>query len=183
MSVFKFLQKRFYAVAIGVLALSVTACASQNVADRRGETPTFVLEDYFQGEMTAYGVFDGRRGHLKRKFKVDLKGSWDGETLTLEEDFFYDDGETDRRVWKFTKTGPNSYVGRAGDVVGEARIEAAGDAVNLKYLVDLKLSDGSVRVRFDDWLYLLEDGVAINRAFVRKFGFRVGEVSLVFVKD
>jgi len=164
------------------LIAALSACASQKAPDFAGREPAFVLEEYFQGRTVAYGVFDGRRGHLKRKFKVDILGTWDGETLTLEEDFVYDDGETDRRVWTFTKTGPNSYVGRAGDVIGEARIAAYGDAVNLKYVVDLKVGDGSVRVRFDDWLYRLQDDVVINRAFVRKFGFRVGEVSLAFVK-
>ncbi|MEL7028742.1 MAG: DUF3833 domain-containing protein [Pseudomonadota bacterium] len=170
------------AALLATFALALSACASQKAADFEGRGPAFVLEDYFEGETLAYGVFEGRGGHLRRTFKVEIDGTWDGETLVLDEDFFYDDGETDKRVWSFRKTGPNTYVGTAGDVVGEARIESYGSAVNLKYLVDLKVGDGTVRVRFDDWLYRLEDDIVINRAFVRKFGARVGEVSLVFVK-
>ena len=52
--------------------------------------------------------------------------------------------------------------------------------MNWTYQVDLAMGDRSLRVRFDDWLFLQPDGVLINRARVTKFGFEIGQVTLFF---
>jgi len=38
------------------------------------------------------------------------------------------------------------------------------------------------QVEFDDWMYLMEEGVLMNRSVMKKFGFRLGEVILFFRK-
>ena len=48
--------------------------------------------------------------------------------------------------------------------------------------MDLKVGDGSWRVSFDDWMFLQPDGVLVNRARVKKWGFEIGEVTLFFTK-
>ena len=43
--------------------------------------------------------------------------------------------------------------------------------------------DGKVyEVQFDDWMYLMDDKVMLNKAVMSKFGFRLGEVTLSFQK-
>jgi hypothetical protein len=43
--------------------------------------------------------------------------------------------------------------------------------------------DGKVyHVNFDDWMFLMDDQVMLNRAVMSKFGFRLGEVILSFRK-
>jgi hypothetical protein len=37
-------------------------------------------------------------------------------------------------------------------------------------------------VELDDWMYLMNDKVMINKAVMSKFGLRLGEVTLTFVK-
>ena len=37
-------------------------------------------------------------------------------------------------------------------------------------------------MNFDDWMYLMDDQVMLNRAVMSKFGFRLGEVTLSFHK-
>jgi hypothetical protein len=37
-------------------------------------------------------------------------------------------------------------------------------------------------VQFDDWMYLMDGRVMLNRAAMSKFGFRLGEVTLAFSK-
>ena len=37
-------------------------------------------------------------------------------------------------------------------------------------------------VQFDDWMYLMTDKVMLNKATMRKFGVRLGEVTLSFTK-
>ena len=43
--------------------------------------------------------------------------------------------------------------------------------------------DGTVyEVQFDDWMYLVDDKVMLNRAQMRKFGIHLGDVTLSFNK-
>ncbi|MDQ5918264.1 MAG: hypothetical protein QG660_1376, partial [Pseudomonadota bacterium] len=37
-------------------------------------------------------------------------------------------------------------------------------------------------VDFDDWMFLIDDKVMLNRSFMSKWGFRLGEVSLSFTR-
>ena len=43
--------------------------------------------------------------------------------------------------------------------------------------------DGKVyHVDFDDWMYLIDERVMLNRATMSKFGVRLGEIALSFTK-
>jgi hypothetical protein len=43
---------------------------------------------------------------------------------------------------------------------------------------------GSVyEVQFDDWIHLIDERTALNKAVISKFGIRVGEVLLSFTKS
>uniref|UniRef100_UPI0013CFF95B DUF3833 family protein n=2 Tax=Pseudomonadota TaxID=1224 RepID=UPI0013CFF95B len=77
------------------------------------------LKTYFNGPLTAHGLFTDRAGKVQRRFVVKLVGRWQGDVGTLEEDFSYSDGKTDRRVWTITALGNGRYRGTAPDVVGE----------------------------------------------------------------
>ena len=39
-----------------------------------------------------------------------------------------------------------------------------------------------VEVQFDDWMYLMDQRVMLNKAAMSKFGIHLGEVTLSFVK-
>ncbi len=148
--------------------------------DFAGREPRLDLETYFIGNTRAYGIFQDRFGDLRRQFVVDITGTMEGGTLVLDERFRYADGETERRVWQIVRTGEHTYEGRAEDVVGTARGIAYGNALNWQYNLDLKVGERTVRVHFNDWMFLQPDNVLINRAHVTKFGIGVGEVTLVF---
>lgn len=167
---------------LGVLVvLGLTGCsASMKPEDFAGREPRLVLEDYFEGKTKAWGMFHDRFGNLRREFVVDITGTWDGTTLTLDEEFDYADGEQDRRVWTIRKIDDNTYSGTAGDIIGEAQGRTFGNALNWTYDMDLKVGDGSWRVTFDDWMYLQPGGVLLNIAKVSKFGFEIGTVTLSF---
>jgi hypothetical protein len=40
-----------------------------------------------------------------------------------------------------------------------------------------------LNVQFDDWMFLLDDAVMLNRAVMSKWGIRLGEVTLAFRKS
>ncbi len=162
--------------------LIISGCTNMKPTDFKDETPVLRIEEYFQGTTRAWGIFEDRFGTLRRQFTVEITGTWDGETLVLDERFNYADGETDRRVWTIRKTGDHRYEGQADDVVGKATGEAYGNALNWRYDMDLKIGDGTLRVHFDDWMFLQPTNVLINRAKVSKFGIEIGSVTLAFMK-
>lgn len=149
-------------------------------------TPTLKIEEYFAGQTKAWGVFQDRFGKVRRRFVVDINGTWDedSQTLKLVEDFNYDDGEIEQRIWTITKTGPDSYKGTAKGVVGEALGQSAGNAFNFKYQFDLPVEGKIWRVSFDDWMYLQTDkDILFNKATIRRWGFTLGDVYIFFDKS
>ena len=40
-----------------------------------------------------------------------------------------------------------------------------------------------IKVRFDDWIFKQDDKTAINKAVLTKFGFKVGELTVFFMKN
>ena len=168
----------------GVLGLVLLAgCSSTSVEEYAGREPRLDLSEYFSGPLTGWGIVQDRSGEVTRSFRVDLVGRWDGNQGVLEEDFFWSDGERQQRTWRFTRLDEHTYTGTAGDVVGEASGRAYGNALRWKYVLALDLDGDIVEVTLDDWMYLLEGDVLVNRSEIRKFGFRVGEVTLFFRKE
>ena len=145
--------------------------------------PKIKIEEYFLGDVKAWGIFQNRFGKVERQFTAEMKGSFDGEILTLEEDFSWNDGEKQKRKWKIKKVGDDKYEGTAPDVIGIAKGVSYGSAFKFEYQLLIPFKDKKIKVRFDDWIFKQDDKVAINRAIVSKFGFKVGELTVFFVKD
>lgn len=183
-----FKQSVLSAPIIGVLiSLVLVSCSPHSPTIHESRTPNLTLEDFFEGETVAYGIFEDRYGNLKRQFRVNIVGVVDGNTLTLDEHFLYDDGEQDRRFWVISNLGMQDdgtlrYEGEAADVIGVASGLVAGNALNWAYDINLDIGDSSLRVRFDDWIYQQDENIAINRAYVSKFGIHIGSVTLVFLR-
>ena len=174
-------------VVAGLFFLSLSGCSSQQIADVGDRSPTLTLEEYFAGDVIAYGIFEDYSQSLSRQFRVNIKGSVAGNVLTLEEDFLYDDGEEQRRVWVITNLGTDSdgithYEGRADDVVGTATGKVAGNALHWQYTLALPVDDDVYHIQFDDWIYQQDEHVALNRARLTKFGLEVGSVTLAFLR-
>jgi hypothetical protein len=174
---------RRMAIAACAGALSLVACASAPTpADYAAETPRLDLRRYFTGPLSAHGLFTDRSGKVQRRFSVRMTGSWNGNQGVLEEDFSYSDGKKERRVWRLTDHGNGRYSGRADDVVGEAVGQAAGNALNWRYTLALPIDGRVWEVQFDDWMYLMDERVMLNKAVMSKFGITLGEVTLAFSK-
>ena len=166
-----------------LFTLTLLSCASDmNVKNFENEKPRLVLEDYFDGKTKAWGMFHDRFGNLKRSFKVDITGTLDTDTLTLDEKFVYNDGEKESRIWSIKILGNNKYSGTADDVIGEATGVSSGNALNWKYKLNLKVKESTVAVDFDDWMFLQDDNILMNRAEVKKWGIVLGVVSITFKK-
>lgn len=142
---------------------------------------TFNLEDFFVGKTVGRGYFESGIAGVRRDFTVHVRGTFRDDVLTLVEDFVYDDGERDRAIWKFRKTADDRYVGVRTDIVGTAPVRVTSDGVRFSYVLDVRNREGETqRLRFSDILYKQPDGTVYNRARVKKFGFPVGKVEVVF---
>jgi len=163
-------------------AALVAGCAAPVPADYAAEKPVLDLKTYFDGPLGAHGMFSDRSGKVVRRFTVALTGRWQGDQGTLDEHFTYSDGRTQRRVWHLTDQGGGHYLGRADDIVGDAVGTAAGNALNWRYTLRLPIDGKVYDVQMDDWMYLMDGRVMLNKTVMSKFGFRLGEVTLAFDK-
>lgn len=173
-------MKRWLCALIGAIGLG--GCAGTEVTRYAAATPPLVLESYFNGTLDAWGMFQDRSGEVIKRFHVVIDASWDGPVGTLDERFTYADGTTQRRVWTIRAEGGGRYTGTADDVVGTAEGQASGNALRWRYVLALPLDGKVYEVDFDDWMFLMDERVMLNRSAMRKFGIQLGEVTLSFTK-
>ena len=172
-----------YPLAFSLLLIGmILGSCSSNLPDYANSTPNFDMQRFFNGKLNAYGMVQDRSGKVIRRFKADLVGSWQDNKGRLEEDFYYADGETQRRVWFLTKQADGSYNGTANDVIGTASGHNEGFAFNWRYVLAIEVQGKTWQIDLDDWLYQLDDTRLINRTQMTKWGFNVGEITLVIEK-
>ena len=171
---------------LAVSTALIAGCASPQIADYASEKPVLDMRQYFNGTIDAYGVFTDRSGKVVKRFTVVMDCKWTGapgqEVGVLDEAFTYSDGTKDRRVWTLKRGADGKYSGTAGDVLGQANGEEKGNAFRWGYTLNLPVDGKIIEVQFDDWMYLMNDKVMLNKATMSKFGFKLGEVTLSFVK-
>jgi hypothetical protein len=175
------MRRTFLTIAAALFAVvALQGCSSMKPEDFAGKEPRFRLEEFFPGHSKATGIFQDRFGNLRRSFEVDIKGTWDGTVLTLVEDFVYDDGEVEQRIWTLTRLDDNNWEGTTPDAIGKAVGKSYGNAFSFAYDFNLKVGEGRWKVHFDDWMWLQKDGSVINRAYISKFGIEIGQATIVF---
>lgn len=167
---------------ICIMSLSLFSCTGVAVKEYGDRLPVMIPERFFNGELIAHGIVKNRSGKVIRYFHADMKGYWQDGVGTLEEDFLFDDGEKQRRVWKFVRKSDGSFSGSAHDVIGTASGKAAGNSIFWRYVLRIPYGDSTIDLKIDDRMYLVQENVLINESVMRKFGFRVGEIVLVIRK-
>lgn len=176
------MKRTFNSILLGVIML-LSACASTPIEIYKDTTPQVSLEKFFDGPIKGWGILQDRSGNVTRRFDIDMHGSWQGDTGTLKEKFVFYDGEKQERIWTIRKTGENTYEGSADDILDKATGKSSGSAVQWKYQMDLPVGDTTYRITFDDWMFQMNDGVLVNRSYLKKFGFTVAELTIFMQKQ
>jgi len=166
-----------------VLLVLINGCDNMKPEDYVNTEPKIKIEKYFLGNVKAWGMLQGRSGKVKRQFTANMTGSFDGKNLILDEDFSWNDGEKQERKWIIKKLDDHNYEGTAPDVVGVAKGSSYGSAFKFEYSLLIPFNDKKIKVKFDDWIFKQDNRVAINKAIITKFGFKVGELTVFFLKD
>ena len=169
-------------ILLGVIIM-LSSCSSNKLAFYNGTAPTADIKEYFDGPIKAWGIVQDWRGRVVRRFDITMVGSWDGDTGTLREKFDYYDGEQQERIWTIKKLGDGTYEGTASDIIDTATGNTSGSAARWNYVMDLPVKDTTYRINFDDWMWIMNDGVLINRSYLKKFGFTVSELSIFMQKQ
>ena len=163
----------------------LTNCSSANMKpiDFKDQKPRLVIEDYLSGNVKAWGILQNRSGKVTRQFSAELNGTWNGKLLILDEKFIWSDGEIQTRQWKIKKIDKHNYEGTAEDVVGIAKGYSYGPAFKFEYVLLVPVKGKEMKITFDDWIFKQDEKVAINRAIMTKFGFKVAELTVFFQKS
>lgn len=162
-----------------LVTLLSSGCATQNIQAYQNTTPTLDMHEFFSGQIDGWGMFQGRNGEVKKRFYVDIDATHEGDNvIVLDEKFSWADGSKSQRIWRLTKQADGSWRGTAGDVIGEAKGEVTGNTLHWQYLLELPVDDKTYKVNFDDWMYLVDKDVMLNRSVMKKFGVELGSVTL-----
>ena len=164
-------------LAVFVLLRLTIGFHTQRPAHYAATGPKFDLRKHLSGPMTSEGMIYGPRGHVVSRFVADMNGTWDGTGGVLTEDFTYaDSGQMQARRWTLTFGENGRFTATAPDVIGTAQGEVSGASVRLTYRIKLLEDAGGHVLDVTDWMYLMENGVIMNRSEMRKFGIKVAEL-------
>ncbi len=163
----------------------ISGCATSIEGDRYKEIePQFSLQEFFTGQVKAWGIVQDRSGELVQRFQVTIDGSVKDGELVLDETFTYGVGEgVEKRVWIIEEVEAGVYQGRAGDILDTASGKAYGNAMFWTYEMDLPVGDTSYRVTFDDWIWAFDENTIVNRSYIKKFGLVMAEVTIFMQKQ
>jgi hypothetical protein len=171
------------AILLAIVFGTLLGCAPVRVTDYSDARPLFEVEQFFTGQLSAHGIVKDSSGRVIRRFNADIAAQWSDGVGTLTEDFVFDDGEIQRRVWTLRRDGDGRYTGTAGDVVGEATLQQAGNSLFLAYVLRLPYRGSEVDVGVDDRMYLVSPDILINESRLTKFGWEVGTLVLVIARQ
>ncbi|WP_213996126.1 DUF3833 family protein [Arsukibacterium sp.] len=172
------MQKSFWQSVALASALTLMTGCSQSISDYTQLTPALKLDRFFLGAGRAYGVMHDWRGQQSVRFVADLCGEWQQGQGDLYEVFYFSDGRVEQRHWQLIQSADGEVRGTAGDVVGEASGQLAGNSLYWQYVLRIPYDGDTLDVTVKDWLHLVDEKNLINRTTLHKFGFKVAELTL-----
>jgi hypothetical protein len=160
----------------------IAGCSAPQPEKYASQLPKLDVTQYFNGTLDAHGMFQDRSGEVIKRFVVVMRCTWQGDTGTLDEDFTYADGTKQKRVWTLKKSGEGRFTATAPDVIGTAEGVVSGNALRWKYVLALPVDGKIINVDMEDWMFLIDGKVMLNRTAMSKYGVSLGNVTLSFTK-
>jgi len=162
------------------------ACSGQDIESYRDKRPLFQPKSFFNGHLVAKGMVTNRSGEVIQRFTCNIIGSWNGNKGLLDETFTYTNKNSEnprKRLWKLELI-PEKHIlkGKAGDIVGEAVGEYVGNAFNFNYTLKVPVDGKTYDISVNDWMYLIDENTLMAKSDMSKWGFGVGQVTLVMTK-
>jgi len=160
--------------------LLLGACSSLAPHDFASATPRFEPDKFFEGPVQSWGVIENRSGSPRSRVRASLNGRRDGDGVVVTQDFTFEDGRKQQRIWKIRRLDEHRYEATSDDAPTSVGY-AYGNAFHWQYTLQLRPGSPLARVQMEHWMYLLGDGdTMINRVVIRKFGVIVGQTTEYF---
>ena len=179
--------KRFFFILLPLLiTMLFSSCSNHTPKDYQANSPKLDIRDYLSGSIKAWGMLQDRSGKVTRRFSVDMQGTWQGDKGVLEEYFSFDDGEQSTRIWTIEFSDAHNFTATAEDVIGIAKGSQYGNAMRMNYTLDLvvdRKKQTRYAVHLDDWMFLLEDDILVNKSSINKFGITFATLTIFFQKQ
>ena len=146
------------------------------------------LKEFYTGKLKAHGVARNMFGKVLRRFTADVKGSHQGDQLSLNEFFTYDDGRTFDRHWSLIqedKSGKN-FTGQGADILGNITAKTQGSACLLTYTLKIpakKSKKGFKTLDVTHWQYLIDESHTLHFLKLKKFGITLINSTVMFSKN
>ena len=174
-------------ISLLLLALALTGCSGIEIQQYKNNQPKLILNEFFNGELSAHGIVKNRSGEVIRYFNVTMTGSWNEQGVgLLEEKFIFDDGEIQYRTWTFSPVTINNttqYIAKANDTVNPVPVAITGNAFFMDYDLIIDYKGDDLEVNIADKMYLISDTVIINESVMTKYGIEVGYITLTILKS
>ena len=133
------------------------------------------LATFLSGHLTATGQFQNYHDGSTRGVRVDIHGEPVGDAFKLVEDTVYSDGEKQHRVWRFSEVAEGRYVGQRADLIGQAKLEAHGNRIEIAYCAHVPTKDGKTYdLNFKETFDSRNPGRLITGGMCRFCSFRSG---------
>ena len=166
----------------GLRLLVLGGCAAPDADDYAAEKPVLDLTTLLQRHARSRTACSPTAsGKVQRRFIVQMKGTWQGNEGVLDEDFTYSDGKTRSAASGACTQAARRPLHRHAPTTWSARPRAGRrQCAALALHAAPAGRRHAYEVQFDDWMYLMDERVMLNKAVMSKFGIRLGEVTLSF---
>lgn len=159
-----------------LVCLLTAGCHGLRPESFAGAGPRFDPDRFFDGPTRSWGLIESRSGKPKSRFRTEMMGRREGGELVITQDFTFEDGHRQQRVWRVRKIDDHRYDATANDVVGVSHGLAYGNTFKWDYTVAGRTP--LTNLRFKLWMYLQADGeTMINRVTITKFGVILAETT------
>lgn len=164
-----------------VVAAMANGCSHMQPKQFAGSVPEFDPVAYFTGPTRSWGVIENRSGEPTSRFRTAMIGEAGPDGLTITQDFTFEDGRKQQRIWHIKQIDEHRYDATASDVIGVATGYAYGNTFRWEYTLELKKGNPLSRVNMKHWMYRTDDDdLVINRVAISKLGVIVAETTEYF---
>ena len=162
----------------------LASCTSMKPSDFAAGRPLFDPAEFFTGHTKSSGVLENRAGAPKQRVRTETFGKWAGDSLELEQDLVFGDGQRQHRSWRIRRVDAHRYEATANDVIGTIRGESYGNVFHWSFRLALSPGNPLGNVHMSQWMYLQPDGrTVINHSTISKLGIVVAQVTEQFRRD
>jgi len=144
---------KIFASLLLATSIFLSACATVSQQEYADNLPAIDMRDFFNGDLIAHGIVKDRSGKVIRYFNASIKASWKNSVGTLDETFYFDDGEVQKRIWTLQSDATGQLMGSANDVIGSSPLFVYGNSLFMDYVLRVPYEDDSVDLSINDRMY------------------------------